>query len=327
MGLEDLKQITANLNQPDYAGLLVDFRENDDCGVFRIDTNTLLVQSVDVITPIVDDPYLYGQIAAANALSDVFAKGARAITAMSVLMWDREHLDASDTAEILQGGLSKLIEAGCALVGGHSINDSEQKYGLSVTGIINDGIFWRNNTAKPGDVIILTKPIGSGILSTALKNDQLAFDDVSKKDLDVITAMGALNLKASLCAKNFPISACTDVSGYGLIGHLCEMINPEISICVYFDNIPFFDRALEFADLGVVPGGSLQNKKALESAVKNTSGRNDIICYDAQTSGGLLIALDEKNATKLLDLLYAEGIEAKIIAGCIPKNDYAIYLK
>ncbi|PAF49874.1 selenide, water dikinase SelD [Helicobacter sp. 12S02232-10] len=321
--MEDLKQITANLNQPDYEGLLIDFKNNDDCGIFRLDKNTLLVQSVDFITPIVDDPYIYGQIAAANALSDVFAKGAKAYTALSILMWDREHLDVADTNEILQGSLSKLIEAGCALVGGHSINDSEQKYGLSVTGIIKDGIFWQNNTAKLGDVIILTKPIGSGILSTAFKNDQFEF----KKDLDVVMSMSQLNFKASLCAKEFAISACTDVTGYGLIGHLSEMINDRISICVYFNQIPFFQRVLEFADLGIVSGGSYQNKKSLEFAVKNTTGLNDIVCYDAQTSGGLLIALNQKEAPNLLSLLHSQGIEGKIIAECIPKDTYKIYLK
>lgn len=303
--------------------MLIDFKNNDDCGIFRLDKNTLLVQSVDFITPIVDDPYIYGQIAAANALSDVFAKGAKAYTALSILMWDREHLDVADTNEILQGSLSKLIEAGCALVGGHSINDSEQKYGLSVTGIIKDGIFWQNNTAKLGDVIILTKPIGSGILSTAFKNDQFEF----KKDLDVVISMSQLNFKASLCAKEFAISACTDVTGYGLIGHLSEMINDRISICVYFNQIPFFQRVLEFADLGIVPGGSYQNKKSLEFAVKNTTGLNDIVCYDAQTSGGLLIALNQKEAPNLLSLLHSQGIEGKIIAECIPKDAYKIYLK
>ncbi|PAF48459.1 selenide, water dikinase SelD [Helicobacter sp. 12S02634-8] len=323
MGLEDLKQITANLNQPHYDGLLLDFKENDDCGIFRLDSHTLLVQSVDFITPIVDDPYIYGQIAAANALSDVFAKGARAYTAMGVLMWDKEHIDTTGVHQILQGALSKLIECGCALLGGHSINDKEQKYGLSVTGIIKDGVFWRNNTANSGDLIILTKPIGSGILSTAFKNDVIAYQN----DLDVVVSMRTLNLKASLCAKNFEISACTDVTGYGLIGHLSEMVNENISICLHFDEIPFFQGALELADRGVVPNGSLQNKKALAPMVKSSILANDIICYDAQTSGGLLLAIKAENAQDLLKMLAAEGIEGHIIAQCIPKSTYPIYLQ
>lgn len=323
MGLEDLKQITANLNQPEYQNLLVDFKHNDDCGILRIDKNTLLVQSVDFITPIVDDPYIYGQIAAANSLSDVFAKGAKAISAMSVLMWDNEHLDTQDVNAILQGSLERLIEAECPLVGGHSINDTEQKYGLSVSGIIKDNIFWRNNTSKVGDVIILTKPIGSGILTTAFKNDLLEF----KPTLDVVRSMATLNLKAAMCAKKYPISGCTDVTGYGLIGHLCEMTNAETSISLYYDKILFFEDALELANKGAIPGGSYNNKKALESAVKNTTGKSDIICYDAQTSGGLLIALNEKDAYSLLLDLHNEGINASMIAEVISKREYKIFIK
>lgn len=323
MGLEDLKQITANLNQPEYQNLLVDFKHNDDCGILKIDENTLLVQSVDFITPIVDDAYIYGQIAAANSLSDVFAKGAKAISAMSVLMWDNEHLDTQDVNAILQGSLEKLIESECPLIGGHSINDSEQKYGLSVSGIIKDNIFWRNNTSKIGDVIILTKPIGSGILTTAFKNDLLEF----KPTLDVVQSMATLNLKAAMCAKKYPISGCTDVTGYGLIGHLCEMTNEETSISLYYDEILFFDNALEFANKGIVPGGSYNNKKALESVVKNTTSKSDIICYDAQTSGGLLIALNEKDANSLLLDLRNEGIDASIIAEVILKTEYKVFIK
>lgn len=323
MGLEDLKQITANLNQPKYQDLLVDFKDNDDCGILRIDDNTLLVQSVDFITPIVDDAYIYGQIAAANSLSDVFAKGAKAISAMSVLMWDNEHLDTQDVNAILQGSLEKLIESECPLVGGHSINDSEQKYGLSVSGIIKDNIFWKNNTSKVGDVIILTKPIGSGILTTAFKNDLLEF----KPTLDVVRLMATLNLKAAMCAKKYPISACTDVTGYGLIGHLCEMTNTQTSISLYYDEILFFENALELADKGAVPGGSYNNKKALESVVKNTTTKNDIICYDAQTSGGLLIALNERDANSLLLDLRNEGIDATIIAEVVSKREYKIFIK
>ncbi|MDO7252778.1 selenide, water dikinase SelD [Helicobacter cappadocius] len=323
MGLEDLKQITANLKQPDYKNLLLDFKNNDDCGIFRLDNNTLLVQSVDFITPIVDDAYIYGRIAAANSLSDIFAKGAKAISAMSILMWDKEHLDTQDINAILQGSLDTLIECECALLGGHSINDTEQKYGLSVSGIIKDNIFWRNNTAKIGDVIILTKPIGSGILTTAFKNDELEF----ATNLDVVSSMMTLNLNTAMCAKKYPLSACTDVTGYGLIGHLCEMVNKDISICLHYDKILFFENAITLADKGVVPGGSYENKKALEHRVKNTTKYNDIICYDAQTSGGLLIAMDEKNAQKLVYELRNEGIQASIIAEVVIKSEYDVYLK
>ncbi|RAX53141.1 selenide, water dikinase SelD [Helicobacter sp. 16-1353] len=375
MGLADLRQITANLNQPNYPNLLVDFKDNDDSGIYQVG-DMLLVQSVDFITPVVDSLYIYGQIAAANSLSDVFAKGAEAKTALSILMWDDVHITTSEVNEILQGGLSKLIEADCALLGGHSINDKEQKFGLSVTGVIDlkakdapKGGYWRNNTAKIGDSIILTKPLGSGILTTAMKAGLMEF----KPNLDVVISMASLNLKAMQVAKAFEIHACSDVTGFGLIGHLNEMINENISIKIYTNNILLFDRVEEFSMKGAVPGGSWKNKMALESVVKNNMGakigestessksgsldsaksgksaesnaldslaessksaqsskiknqKNDIIYYDTQTSGGLLIALESRVAEKLNRILNEEGVESHIIAECVAKSDYRIYL-
>lgn len=322
IGLEDLTQITSKLNQPTYENLLVDFKDNDDCGIYRLDNNNIIVQTLDFITPIVDDLFIFGEIAAANSLSDVFAKGADAITAMSILMWDREHLTTMEVNEIMQGALNKLKESKCALLGGHSIVDKEQKFGLSVTGVVNNGIFWRNNTANIGDSIILTKPIGSGILSTALKNDKLDFDE----NLDFIKAMRFLNLYAMKEAMRFKISACSDVTGFGLIGHLKEMTNNNISIELFSSKVKIFDRVREFVKLGTIPGGSYGNKKALQSIVKSEID-DDIIFYDAQTSGGLLIALDSNDAEKLNKNLQNIGIDSTIIARCIPKDEYKIYLK
>ena len=302
--------------------MLIDYSNNDDSGVYRIDNKNILVQSLDFITPVVDDLYIYGQIAAANSLSDVFAKGAKALTAMSILMWDKEHLDSNDIYEILQGGLDKLIESNCALVGGHSVIDIEQKYGLSVTGLVEDGIFWANNTAKVGDSIIITKPIGSGILINSLKNKNLEFN----KSLDFINSMRTLNLKASLEAKKFRINACTDITGYGLLGHLNEMINESISINVYSSEVPLFEGVLNLVEN--TPMGSRKNKSYLEKFVLNTCNyANDIVFYDAQTSGGLLLALDSKAADALVKNLKNSGVEAKIIAECIPKSEFNIYLK
>lgn len=322
VGLDDLKQITSTLIQPQYEKVLVDFNSNDDCGIYRIDSNNIIVQSVDFITPIVDDLYTYGQIAASNSLSDVFAKGSLANTAMSILMWDNEHLDAIGVGEVLKGALSKLVESNCALIGGHSIVDKEQKFGLSVTGIINDGIFWRNNTARVGDCLILTKPIGSGILSSALKSKKLDFN----LDLDVITSMTTLNLNTMLIAKAFNISACTDVSGFGLIGHLNEMINNDISINLYTDAVLLFDRVVEFAKEGFIPSGSYNNKKALQNKVSKIMQNDDIYYYDAQTSGGLLIAINKKDSKALLSSLINAGISASIIGECVKKDKFSIYL-
>ena len=301
---------------------MVDFNSSDDCGIYKVDSKNIIVQSLDFITPIVDDLYIYGQIAASNSLSDIFAKGSTAHTAMSILMWDNKHLDTLGANSILQGALSKLIESNCALIGGHSVIDIEQKFGLSVTGIINDGIFWRNNTAKIGDVLILTKPIGSGILSSALKSEKLIFS----RELDVVKSMISLNLNTMLEAKSFNVSACTDVSGFGLIGHVSEMINSDISINLYTDNILLFDRVVEFAKQGIIPGGSYKNKEALQKNVLNVTKKDDIYYYDAQTSGGLLIAINKGDSTALLSNLINKGINASIIGECVKKDGYGIYL-
>lgn len=283
----------------------------------------MLAQSLDFITPIVDDPFTYGQIAAANSLSDVFAKGAKAISAMSIFMWDKTHINTDEANEILQGALNKLIECKCPLIGGHSINDSEQKFGLSITGRIFDNIYYRNNTAQIGDKIILTKPIGSGILSSAMKNGKLEFS----KNIDVVKSMLMLNSYAMDFANKFEIHAASDVTGFGLLGHMLEMINSDISINVYLDNVKLFDKVIDFAKSGIIPGGSHKNKSTLESRIKNDTNIDDIIYYDAQTSGGLLIALDYKNANELNKILNNEGIDSSIIAECIEKREFDIYLR
>ncbi len=238
-------------------------------------------------------------------------------------MWDKEHLNTDEANEILQGALDKLIECKCPLIGGHSINDNEQKFGLSVTGVIYNSIYYRNNTAKIGDKIILTKPLGSGILSTAMKNGKIEFN----KNLDVVKSMTTLNKYAINIAKQFNIHAASDVTGFGLLGHMLEMVNNDISIDVYLNNIKLFHNVIELAKAGVIPGGSYQNKAALESKIKNDTNIDDIIYYDAQTSGGLLIALDSKDADELNKIFNDEGIDSSIIAQCISKKTYDIYLK
>ena len=354
MGLDDLKQITANLAQPPNPALLVDYKDNDDCGIFRLDGGEIIAQSVDFITPVVDDPFLYGAIAAANALSDIFAKNATPKTALSLLMWDSANLTTADANAILQGALNKLNECGCALLGGHSVNDREQKFGLSVTGVV-EGHFWRNNTAQIGDAIILTKPIGSGILTTAMKGGLLEF----RPDLEVVEKMAELNLKAAKIAREFEmqgagirgskhrgagirgagiwggggeicdsrIHAATDVSGFGLIGHLLEMTNPALTIELDAAAVRLFARVEEFANLGAIPGGTHRNKAALESSVKNASNRDCIALYDAQTSGGLLLALEENAAAALDSRLREGGVDSHIIARCVKRGESAIVVR
>ena len=238
-------------------------------------------------------------------------------------MWDKTHINTDEANEILQGALNKLIECKCPLIGGHSINDSEQKFGLSITGRIFDNIYYRNNTAQIGDKIILTKPIGSGILSSAMKNGKLEFS----KNIDVVKSMLMLNSYAMDFANKFEIHAASDVTGFGLLGHMLEMINSDISINLYLDNVKLFDKVIDFAKSGIIPGGSHKNKSTLESRIKNNTNIDDIIYYDAQTSGGLLIALDYKNANELNKILNNEGIDSSIIAECIEKREFDIYLR
>ncbi|WP_053945252.1 selenide, water dikinase SelD [Helicobacter ailurogastricus] len=310
MGLEDLKQITAKLTQPRFKGVVLDFSDEDDCGAVQLG-ESVLVQSVDVIPPVVDDPYIYGQIATANALSDVFAKGARAIGALSVLAWDQEHVSLESVQAIMQGCLDKLNECSCALLGGHSLSDVEQKFGLSVTGLVEKSL-WRNKGAQVGDVLILTKPLGSGIITTALKRKLL--DSAPQ----AISSMATLNLKAMQILQDFSVHACTDVTGFGLVGHLCEMLNPKISIEADTANIPLLKGALELAKEGVYPGGSVANKKALQTQVQSYTKLPDILFYDAQTSGGLLVALEAKEGLECAKRLKDQGIKAEVIGQCVP---------
>lgn len=292
--------------------LIVGYEGSEDAGVYALNEEIALVESVDFITPIVDDPFIYGQIAASNALSDIFAMGAVPKTALNLLMWDKDHLSKEMIGEILKGGASKLKEAKVTLLGGHTIADIEQKYGLSVSGIAHPKKIWRNHSAKIGDVVILTKALGSGILATALKLGKLAFN----QDLDVVLSMTKLNAKASEIASDFEIHACTDVTGFGLVGHLLEMCGEDKSLEIFMEKIPLFEGVQEWIAQGVIPNGSKENYHFLLQKVQSTlSFEQSIACFDTQTSGGLLLALPRDQANKLLDLLKKAGYERSAIIG------------
>lgn len=284
------------------------------------------MQTVDFITPVVDDPYIYGQIAAANSLSDIFAMGAEVKAALNLVGFDSLNHSKEVLNEILKGGESKVVECGGVIVGGHTIETQEMLYGLSVTGFINPNKIFRNNTINIGDIIILTKPIGLGILTTALKADLLNNDTIA----EIIKIMSSLNFKASQVAKNFPVSACTDVTGFGLLGHIYEMTSEKCNIEIFFDNIPYVDEAINQASMGIIPSGSYANKDFLEPKVefkRKLTFEQEMLLYDAQTSGGLLIAINENNAQKLLQSLHNEGVEsAAIIAqvNAIPESQKLI---
>nr|WP_297814387.1 selenide, water dikinase SelD [uncultured Helicobacter sp.] len=315
--MEDLSQIASSLSNEEDKNILVDFRGNEDAGVYQLTPELALVQTADFITPVVNDPFVYGQIAAANALSDVYAMGGVVRCALNLMMWDSCRIPQDYARAILEGGLSKIKEAGGVLVGGHTVSDSEQKYGLSVSGIVNPKRVWRNNGAQVGDVLILTKPIGMGVLTTALKANILDFKVANK----IAQIMATLNRRACVIASAFNIHACTDITGFGLLGHLSEMLNDKINICLESQAIPLVEEAIGFARIGIIPGGSCGNERAVknlcEFRLKNDSKFKDleILLFDAQTSGGLVFALPQNDAQTLLTKLQDNGIESAQIIG------------
>ncbi|MFC3867901.1 selenide, water dikinase SelD [Helicobacter equorum] len=328
MGPEDLRQITSLLKQPSYEELLIGFEDNEDCGAFVLDSQhsgDILLNTADFITPIVDDPYIYGQIAAANSLSDVFAMGGRALSALNLFMWDSAHVSKEMAREILEGGLSKITESHAILLGGHTTRDSEQKYGLSVTGMVESRHLWRNNTAQIGDLLVLCKPIGSGIVSTGLKARVVTHAD------EMIQSLCKLNMYATQIARQYEIHACTDITGFGLIGHVFEMCSKgraEYSVLLYSSDIPCFSQVHTLSQEGIIPGGTYANKEAFTPFVSiECDISDDSIFYDVQTSGGLLFAVPMGEAKDLVYDLRRAGYEyATIIGEILPKRHNTILL-
>ncbi len=277
---------------------------NEDASVYRLDDNRALVQTVDYITPVVDDPYIYGQIAAANSLSDIFAMGGDVATALNLVGFDGCNHKAEVLNEILQGGLSKVTECGGIVVGGHTIETPEMTYGLSVAGFVHPDKIYRNNTPRVGDVLILTKPIGMGVLTTGIKADMLD----EKAVIETADILAQLNYKASVIMREFEVSACTDVTGFGLAGHAYEMAGSDFTLEFDFSEVPILKEAIELANMGIIPAGTYNNKEYLDLHVEvKKEYKDDIFFYDAQTSGGLLIALRESDAQKMIKRLKDVG--------------------
>jgi selenide,water dikinase len=303
-----------------HPNLLVGIEHIDDAGVYKVRDDLALVQTVDFFTPIVDDPYTFGQIAAANALSDVYAMGGTPITALNLVAFPIRSMEMAILTDILRGGLDKMREAEVVLVGGHSIEDQELKYGLAVTGLIHPDEVITNTGAVVGDRIILTKPLGTGIINTAQKGEMASPEAVQGAE----EVMAALNRKAADVMRGFQVHACTDVTGFGLLGHLSEMLGGgEIGIRVFVDAVPVLPGAEECASMGLVPGGAHRNRDfyapRIEGGESLSPTLRDIL-YDPQTSGGLLIAVSEEDAEEILRRLQKEGVKAAcIIAEVVAK--------
>ena len=309
--------------QEDVPELLVGRETSDDAGVYKLTDSIALIQTIDYFTPVVDDPYMFGQIAAANALSDVYAMGGIPKTALNMVGYPVKKLGGEILAEILRGGSDKIKEAGAILVGGHSIDDQEPKYGLSVTGIVHPNKFWRNVGAEPGQVLVLTKPIGVGILTTGIKQGAVT----PEQEKIVTETMAMLNKKAAEVLSRFSPSAVTDVTGFGLLGHGSEMASgSNVTLVIEYDKVPILDGALKLAQDGIVPGGSKSNHKWLEKDVEyhNIAPEEQIILCDAITSGGLLIAINPSDAENYVKSMKGEGHDSWIIGEVTDKQDKLI---
>ncbi len=287
----------------------------EDAGVYRLTDEIAIVQTVDYFTPIVDDPFLFGQIAVANSLSDVYAMGGKPITAMNIVCFPVQKMDISILRAILEGGLAKMREADIVLLGGHSVDDEELKYGLAVTGTIHPDRILRKEGSKPGNKLILTKPLGTGIISTAIKGEMASKEAVDK----IVKSMSLLNRIASETMLDAGVDACTDITGFGLAGHAAEMIeNTETGLVIYADKIPFFPEAQEYSGMGLIPGGLYRNREYRKAMVEFEPGVSEFlkdIIFDPQTSGGLLISVSDKKAGILLNKLHAAGVDQAVIIG------------
>ena len=304
---------------------MVGLEGRDDAGVYRLRDDLAIIETVDYFTPIVDNPYDFGQIAAANALSDVYAMGGRPITAMNIVCFPRENMDISVLREILRGGVAKLSEAGVSLVGGHSVDDREPKYGLCVIGIIHPDKVITKAGAREGDVLVLTKPLGTGIISTAMK---AGVADAGMVAL-VTRHMATLNKKAAELMLDYQVHACTDITGFGLLGHACEMVEgAEVGMVINAASVPLLPGVEEYCRRELVPGGTRRNREFRSRMIETrVSDEMMLILFDAQTSGGLFISLPASAGEELVGKMRDEGIEHAAIVGHVvaePKGKITI---
>lgn len=318
VGAGTLAQLLSGIRVHQDPNLLVGFDKSDDAAVYRISDTLALVQTIDFFPPIADDPYLYGQIAAANALSDIYAMGGEPKLALNV-MCVPEKMDQGTVHEILRGGYDKVYEAGALIAGGHSIFDDEPKYGLSVTGFVDPEKILTNSGAREGDVLILTKPLGIGVITSGIKVDLCSADTVQR----AYTQMAALNKDARDVMVQFRVHACTDVTGFGLLGHGLEMAQgSDVSLEFQVSQIPIIPQALELAAMGVLPAGMYRNRTFAQSHVDPGATELTIqdLLYDPQTSGGLLMAVDPQDATALMEQLQKTVPDARIIGRAVASH-------
>jgi len=319
---EALKEIP----QSTHPDLLVGFNKADDAGVFRINDRQALVQTVDFFPPIVDDPYNFGRVAAANALSDIYAMGGTPITALSIVGFP-SGMPAWVLTDILRGGNEKIEEAGAVIVGGHSIKDKELKYGLAVTGLVDPARVMTNAGARPDDRLYLTKPLGTGLITTGIKNNRVSTELATI----VVKQMAQLNRKASELMMKFGATAATDITGYGLLGHAYEMAEAsQVTIRIFSELLPLLPEALQLAEAGMIPGGATANREYLEGKCRFNAELDpnlEHVLYDPQTSGGLFIAVTGDKCRSFEEALSEGRVFAQYVGEVTPRGDYPLEIQ
>ena len=306
--------------------LLVGIETSDDAAIYKVTDEIALIQTVDFFTPIVDDPYMFGQIAAANSLSDVYAMGGEPKIALNIVGFPN-CLDPAILGEILAGGADKVKEAGAVLVGGHSVQDDEPKYGLCVSGFVHPDKIFKNYGCKPGDVLILTKQIGNGIINTAIKAEMASENSIK----EAVTVMSSLNKKAKEVVENHNVTACTDITGFGLLGHCVEMTEASnVTFELHVKDIAYFEDAVEYAKMGLVPAGAYKNRQYSGDKVDMSQVEEYYIdlLYDPQTSGGLLISVPEEEVEDIMKEFKEKNMDTKvsIIGKVVEKGEKLIRL-
>ena len=328
MGPKALSQVLRKVGVADDKNekILVGLNKPDDASAYQLDENRVLLQSVDYFTPVVDDPYLFGQIAAVNALSDIYAMGGKPITAMNIVGFP-ECLEEDVLVEILKGGRDKVNESQAVIAGGHTIIDEEPKYGLSVTGLVNKDNLITNSQAKAGDFLILTQALGTGIIATAIKGGMLE----ESRENDAIQAMLTLNNKEIDIMEEIKVNACTDVTGFGLLGHCWELAKgSQVGVELYLNQIPLFSQVEEFINLGMVPAGAYSNRDYLSDMVEFESGikeESQLPLFDPQTSGGLLISVSADKVDEFLQRLKEAKLDQAIVIGRVTNRQAKIEVK
>ncbi|MEW6420053.1 MAG: selenide, water dikinase SelD [Nitrospirota bacterium] len=315
MGPSDLSDVLKSLNTSVDPDLLVSFDTCDDAAVYRLSPEIALVSTVDYITPPVDDPYWFGQIAAANSLSDVYAMGGKPLIALNLVMFPSKKLGKEVLREILRGGNDKVIEAAASMAGGHSVDDNEPKYGLAVTGVVHPDKILTNCGSKKGDALILTKPLGTGVLFNACKSKKLPFRELEL----ILPQVASLNRNALDVASEYDVHACTDVTGFGIVGHTLEMAKgSKVQINLLYKEIPFYPNALAMYRKGETTGSNKANRKLSEGYLEikaRISKEEEELLFDPQTSGGLLFSVPGFQAGDVIRKLKKEGVETAIQVG------------